>query len=434
VLNASVNPEETILAWGRRGSDGANSSFNYGSNPAYGAVGHFGGAYDLGWATTPTAAVWHYLVYTYDGTTARVYVDGVESSSRAVALATAATSTGGAPLPIRVGVQNNADGTVAATGLVASMHYGRLRIRDELLTLSQIRANYAAEATTFGRNEPSIANFSASHVSTLPGQSVTLSWNLVNATSASISPGVGAVNPVSGSVVVSPTTPTTYTITANNAAANATANVTVTPLAPVTLRNRWSFSNAPGAAVNGTQVNDLQGTSHAFIRGTGAIFTGGQVDLPGGSSATAPYVDLPNGLLSSLNEITIEGWMTLKGAQTWSRYFDFGTGEAGEIFGPGGGAAGTEYLTLSAQVGGTTNLRRLALRDNNVEQSADLTDTVAYGTEFHFAVVYKADGNFGQPQLQYYKNGALVGVLNTTFRLQNIQDVNNWIGRSNCWR
>ncbi len=44
---------------------------------------------------------------------------------------------------------------------------------------------------------------------------------------------------------------------------------------------------------------------------------------------------------------------------------------------------------------------------------------------------FRPVGNNGTPRLSYYKNGVLVGSLNTTFRPQDLVFVNNWLGRSN---
>ena len=49
VWNPGIAGEETMVSWGHRnGTDGTNMSFNYGSSPDFGAVGHWG-APDIGW-------------------------------------------------------------------------------------------------------------------------------------------------------------------------------------------------------------------------------------------------------------------------------------------------------------------------------------------------------------------------------------------------
>ncbi len=81
-----------MVSWGHRGGpDGTNMSFNYGFRGEWGAVGHWGGGGpDLGWvdnnwtAGVPAANKWHHLVYTYDGTTTRVYSDGLLSNEENV--------------------------------------------------------------------------------------------------------------------------------------------------------------------------------------------------------------------------------------------------------------------------------------------------------------------------------------------------------------
>ena len=112
------------------------------------------------------------------------------------------------------------------------------------------------------------------------------------------------------------------------------------PYAAASLVNRWSFNEESGNVL----VDSVSGQNATIVdqaAGTPWSRVGGQVVLPGGASATAPYIDLPNGILSSKNEVTLEGWMTINGSQNWSRLFDFGTGTAGEIFFPGGAANGT---------------------------------------------------------------------------------------------
>ena len=185
---------------------------------------------------------------------------------------------------------------------------------------------------------------------------------------------------------------------------------------------------------------DSLGGAHGVIKGEGASFASGRLMLPGGPSASAAYVDLPNGLISRHNDATLEGWVTVEGAQTWARLFDFGSTAGGEIDGPGGGGEGQDYLALAASHGMDINRQRLEIRnlDNaaggmnsgSVSGSPQTLDTglaTTLGETFHFAAVY--DGAKGE--LRHYRNGILEGALPVSIELANLNDVNNWLGRSN---
>ena len=74
---------------------------------------------------------------------------------------------------------------------------------------------------------PVINLFTAEPTVIEAGADVTLSWEVSNATSVNISPGVGSASLV-GNVIVNPVETTTYTLTASNASGNVTATVTVT--------------------------------------------------------------------------------------------------------------------------------------------------------------------------------------------------------------
>ena len=73
---------------------------------------------------------------------------------------------------------------------------------------------------------PIINSFTANPPSITSGGSSTLSWSVTDASTLSISPGIGTVTGTSTSV--SPTATTTYTLTATNSAGSVTASVTVT--------------------------------------------------------------------------------------------------------------------------------------------------------------------------------------------------------------
>ncbi len=70
---------------------------------------------------------------------------------------------------------------------------------------------------------------SASPASINQGSSSTLTWSSVNATAASIDNGVGSVSPIAGgSVSVTPSTTTTYTLTLTTPGGTVTKQATVT--------------------------------------------------------------------------------------------------------------------------------------------------------------------------------------------------------------
>ena len=139
MLNPALSGEDSMVAWGHRGGpDASNLAFNNGSNATYGAVGHWG-APDKGWNGTPAAGELHHLVYTYDGTTARVYADGVEKNSRAVALNTHALATD----TINLIAQNNAAGGLEFIDS-NGMNLAVVRVHDGVLTPQQITQNFNA--------------------------------------------------------------------------------------------------------------------------------------------------------------------------------------------------------------------------------------------------------------------------------------------------
>src|SRR5207302_5014015 len=79
--------------------------------------------------------------------------------------------------------------------------------------------------------------FSAIPTSIQSGQASTLTWVIENATSATITPGIGAVDPRTGSAAVSPTANQTYTLTATGPNGSTTSTVTVQVTAGTTAGN-----------------------------------------------------------------------------------------------------------------------------------------------------------------------------------------------------
>jgi hypothetical protein len=73
---------------------------------------------------------------------------------------------------------------------------------------------------------PIINSFTADSIVIDEGDSVTLNWEVTDATAVTINQGIGTVA-LTGSTSISPTTTTAYTLTATNSAGSSTATVTI---------------------------------------------------------------------------------------------------------------------------------------------------------------------------------------------------------------
>ncbi|MEL6675239.1 MAG: LamG-like jellyroll fold domain-containing protein [Bacteroidota bacterium] len=143
--NPSLSGAESLVSWGHRGGPtGTNAQFMYGNNPAWGAIGHWGGP-DMGFdGGVPSAGAWHTLAYTYEGGTnglEKVYVDGILNAQENKTLNIHAGQ------PIQFG-----GARVSATGGLAELFsgsLGRIWVFDEELTLVEIQQLTQAACTDF---------------------------------------------------------------------------------------------------------------------------------------------------------------------------------------------------------------------------------------------------------------------------------------------
>jgi uncharacterized cupredoxin-like copper-binding protein len=148
-----------------------------------------------------------------------------------------------------------------------------------------LQASDSVTVSTSSPTQTRILQFTAQPASIQSGGNSTLTWVIDNATSASISPAVGNVDPRSGSVSVTPTATTTYTLTATGANGNTTATVTVTVGAaptgnPQIIRFEASPLNiAPGGT--STLSWTTTGATQVSISGVGPV-------QPNGSTPVSP--------------------------------------------------------------------------------------------------------------------------------------------------
>jgi len=183
------------------------------------------------------------------------------------------------------------------------------------------------------------------------------------------------------------------------------------------LVHRYSFE------VSGTLATDSIGSADADIIGTTAA--DGKVSLTGGS--TAAYVDLPNGMISALGDASFEVWLQWTGGGSWQRIFDFGSNDVGE----GSQGTGQTYLYLTPRDGDASSGNPLRASfslsgiggETTIRTSAPLPTTSAQ----HVVLVVDDTNN----QLRLYLNGALSSMTAFNGSLSSLDDVNNWLGRSN---
>jgi hypothetical protein len=199
------------------------------------------------------------------------------------------------------------------------------------------------------------------------------------------------------------------------------------------LIHRYSFDGT------GTVVEDSVGDADGSL--VNAMLAGGSVsiadDTTTGNQELDQFVDLPNGLVSSLRNATLEVWLTWTGGAPWQRILDFGDDTSG-IENNRTKFAGKTYLFVTPQTPtkeatSTTPalapVLRVAFQAEQVhEMQLDATRAVPRGVKTHVAVVVDSDAG----QMLVYMNGELENSMGfPADYLGLIHDVNNWLGRSN---
>lgn len=172
--------------------------------------------------------------------------------------------------------------------------------------------------------------FSANPTSIGPAGSSTLSWTSANAASASIDNGIGSVTPVSGgSVQVSPSANTTYTLTLTGPGGQTTRQATVTVSANQTIQITGSGPVNLRTLANAAGYNGAQAANFTFEASTLIVGTPGS---PNGGIAIDTGV-WPSGYPINLSLILKSGCIVRGGGGR-------GSNGADGYSGPGAGGAG----------------------------------------------------------------------------------------------
>jgi hypothetical protein len=151
----------------------------------------------------------------------------------------------------------------------------RLTVRNT----DNLSASARVRVTTQAQLKVQILYFIADPTTIQGGQSSTLSWRILNADSATITPNIGGVSAQGGSINVAPTGTTTYTLTAKNATSSDTSAVTVIVQQPkpqilVCTAVPMNISQGESARLFFDTVN---ATSVTITPGVGAVGTNGNV-------------------------------------------------------------------------------------------------------------------------------------------------------------
>ncbi|MBN1419604.1 MAG: LamG domain-containing protein [Planctomycetes bacterium] len=438
VFNPAIADEETILSWSHRGGPaGTNMSFNYGLNAAFGAIGHWDWP-DIGWGTVPSAGTWHYLVYTFDGTTTRVYVDGVETANEVVGAGV--LNTYAAPL-ITIAAQIESDGVTLNTTFRGTLSIGRVRIHDGALSPSQISHNFALEEADYPCAPPLfldapavdfVKSGASAYTRTLAVQSeAAFTLSVVEPAGATITPeGLFTY-------VLPVPEPVAFTVTIEAKVPDCDASLATWPVEVVAPPptpepvHRYTFDGDATDCVgdaDGTIYGNVTFQDGKAILNNDALPNSNATGVSPPAEAPGAYIDLPNGIISALGaNATFETWTTWDGpdGSAWQRIFDFGTSNAGEN--SSAGADATYYVFLTPW-SGTATLRfgYNSPTPTRVERVVD-TLSLTTGVEHHIVIVWEGDVT----TVRMYLDGVMVAEdLAVHFSLIDVPDLNNWLGRS----
>jgi len=303
------------------------------------------------------------------------------------------------------GPDNPAGGDLGAVETVSATSAGSIILGET--TPVRVNADYQNFA---GINVSALATFSSSNP------------NVATVSAAGV---VTAVNP--GDAVI------TATYLGQSDTVN--INVAVPSRPPAVLAHRYSFGDAVDSTVLADSVGGLNGT----VLGTVAFTGTGTAVFPGDR---ASYIDLPNGIASGLGANgTLEAWVTFpsSGAGGWQRLFDFGNTTLGEDpihpdLGGTGGYNGDASWFFAPRQGAITaaNGGRYAFDPGPGGENPGINPPVALAApldqEFHVVATFNHD----QRVATIWINGQFGGqaAIPADRPLSSLDDVNNWLGRS----
>ncbi len=152
VYDTIIQDEKVVIAWGGRAAgDAADYPFGIGDNNTWGAIAAWG-APDIGWNDGEVHGRWTHIAATWDGTTTRLYSEGVLVNSASVPINTLLNApTDGLPYHFRIGRQNGNTtfDSIDNTG-EGEITIGKVRVYTNALDGATIKARFDSEKAAFG--------------------------------------------------------------------------------------------------------------------------------------------------------------------------------------------------------------------------------------------------------------------------------------------
>jgi hypothetical protein len=168
-------------------------------------------------------------------------------------------------------------------------------------------------------------------------------------------------------------------------------------------------------------VSDAAGGPPGTILGGAALDGSNELLLDGEDD----YVDLPNDLITGLQEVTVVVWVRHLGGPAYTRVFDFGSGSDGEDPAEGLATVGSTYLSVTPGTGFVPRrLAALISRDGAAGEIAAATD-IQLDDELHLIAVTATSMSLG-----LFHDDALIALVPSSVSPADIENVNNWLGRS----
>ena len=181
----------------------------------------------------------------------------------------------------------------------------------------------------------------------------------------------------------------------------------LTPPAFAALAHRYSFTE---------DVSDSIGAAHGALMGNASI-TNGEVVLRGTAGG---YVELPGGIITGFEAVTIECWAKFNASGNWARLYDFGDKN---------GANGRNYILLTPHSGSADT--RMSISDTDPGSSNErfviLPGVLDNKPLLHVTAVYDPANGFAG----LYTNGVLAASRDDLdIPLSSVKNVFSYIGRS----